>query len=64
MLWSQQHNNFHSIVEHRKKKSLPCHELISELATEPFPPSACAVHLLLEHTGLDMFDRINIRSLL
>ena len=64
MLWSQQHNNFHLIVEHRKKKSLPWHELMSELATEPFPPSACAVPLPLKHTGLDMFDRINVRSFL
>lgn len=59
MLWSQQPNNFHLNVQHRKEKSLPCHELVSELGTEPFPPSTCAVHLPLEHTSLDMFDRNN-----
>lgn len=29
MLWSQQPNNFKLTVENRKKKSLPCHELMA-----------------------------------
>lgn len=59
MLWSQQPNNFKFIVEHRKKKSLPCHELMARAIRASYRIfySKC----LCSARVLDVFDTTNRR---